>query len=106
MTRAQAKRSVLLANSPSAVVVMLLAPLYLVVKDSQGNDWPGWLFIAAIPFSILAGVFGLIFSLEQSLTGRLRSLLFGLNGASLSFGLYLIITLWRGITAWGGFHQF
>ena len=106
MTRAQAKRSVLLASSPSAVVVIAIAPLFWVVKDSPGYDWLFWPFLAVIPFSIVAGVFGLILSLEQSLTRGLRSLLFALNGASLCFGLSLIITLWRGLTALGCLHQF
>ena len=106
MTRAQAKNSVLLGSFPSAAVVMVLAPLFLVVKDSRGHDWLFWPFLAAIPFSIVAGIFGFIFSFEQSLTRRGRALLFAVNGASLCFGFYLIFTVWRGLNEWSGFHQF
>lgn len=106
MTRAQAKRSVLLANAPSACVVAVFAPLFWRLKDGPGPDWWFWVFLAAIPFSIAAGLLGFLFSLERSLTWRWRSVLLALNAAALCFGFYLVITMLQGLKAWGGLRQF
>jgi hypothetical protein len=68
----------------------VIAPLLWAEKD--GSEYAGLflLFMAAIPFSIVAGLAGCVFSLDRSLPRRVSGFLFALNAGSLWFGFYLV----------------
>ena len=105
-TRERAKRSVLLTSAPSAFIVTVLAPLFWVMKDRSGHEWLFWVYLGVIPLSVVVGLLGLLFSLDRSLTRRLRIVLVTLNVAALCFGPFIFITLLRALGEWKGLRQF
>jgi len=94
----------LLTSAPSAFVLAVLWPAWLLTRDLVIPE-PGWLALIpwlCLPLPFIAGFFGLLFSFQSCLRVPLRLLLVAINCGSLVFGSWVVISVWKWLASLNG----